>query len=255
GSIFQSIGKNKEALDANLKAADIDRRLLAEDPTNTHWKGELAIQTGNAGGTMLRLGDTKGALDKFKEALTLYESLMASDPNDVTTRRNAGVGYRNVGTAIGTDNRPAALENFNKALKVFAGLAEKDPGNGDFRRQWAFTYLALSRFQVKADELTGAVQSAQQGIKIDEALVASSPTNVSAWNTLALLYRQLGDSDAALGAKGGKNSWSVAKDAYQKALNVYQDMKSKGTLSPADAGKPDELAKEIAKCDAVISRE
>lgn len=58
--------------------------------------------------------------------------------------------------------------------------------NYDFRRQWAYTYLALSRFQVKANDLSAAVESAQQGIKIDEALVASSPTNVSARNTLAL---------------------------------------------------------------------
>ena len=29
-------------------------------------------------------------------------------------------------------------------------------------------------------------------------------------------------------------------------------MKSKGTLSGADASKPDDLAKEIAKCDAVL---
>jgi hypothetical protein len=30
-------------------------------------------------------------------------------------------------------------------------------------------------------------------------------------------------------------------------------MKSKGTLSGADATKPDELAKEIAKCDAALA--
>ena len=83
-------------------------------------------------------------------------------------------------------------------------------------------------------------------------LVASSPTNASARTTLALLYRQLGDSHAALGAKGSKQQWSAAKDAYQKALDIYQDMKSKGTLSGVDAAKPDELAKEIAKCDAAL---
>jgi len=35
-------------------------------------------------------------------------------------------------------------------------------------------------------------------------------------------------------------------------LDIYQDMKNKGTLSGADAGKPDELTKAIAKCDAVL---
>jgi hypothetical protein len=31
-------------------------------------------------------------------------------------------------------------------------------------------------------------------------------------------------------------------------------MKDKGTLSTADAGKPDELNKEIARCDAALVR-
>ena len=105
---------------------------------------------------------------------------------------------------------------------------------------------------MKADDVNSGVASARQGIKIDEELVASSPTNASARNTLALLYQQLGDSYAALGAKGGKQHWNAARDDYQKALDIYQEMKNKGTLSGADARKPDELAKEIAKCDAAL---
>ena len=46
------------------------------------------------------------------------------------------------------------------------------------------------------------------------------------------------------------NRRAEAADAYRKSLDIYQDMKNKGTLSGADAGKPDEIAKEIAKCDA-----
>src|SRR5262249_27734621 len=145
-------------------------------------------------------------------------------------------------------------KNFNKALEIFAGLVAKDSNNGDFRRQWAYTYLALSRSQVKWNDANAAIASAQQGIKIEEALVASAPTNVTARTTLALLDRQLGDSHAVLGAKGSKQEWGVAKDSYQKALDIYQDLRNKGTLIAADAGKPDELAKEIARCEAAIRK-
>ena len=253
GLLATANGNEKEALDFNLKAVAVDQRIVDLDPNNTSNKNELAIQTGNAGSSMMKLGDTAGALEKFRQALAIYESMIAADPNDASTRRNAGVGYRNVGVATGTDKRAEALKNFNKALEIFAGLVAKDASNGDFRRQWAYTYLALSRFQVKANDLNGAVESVQQGINIDEVLVASSPTNASARNTQALLYRQLGDSHAALGTKGNKQQWTAAKDAYQKALGIYQDMKSKGTLNGADASKPDELAKEIAKCDEALA--
>ncbi len=106
--------------------------------------------------------------------------------------------------------------------------------------------------------MSGAVDSAVQGIKIDEALVAAALTNASARNTLAQLDSQLGACHAALGAKNGTGKgsehWRAARDAYQKGLEIYQDMKSKGTLSASDAGKPDELAKEIAKCDDSLKK-
>jgi tetratricopeptide (TPR) repeat protein len=254
GLLAEANGDLKRNLEFNLKAIAVDQRLVDLEPNNTAFKSELAVQEGNAGSSMIKLGDTAGALEKFKQALAIYESMIAADPNDAATRRNAGVGYRNVGVAIGADNHAEALKNFNKALEIFAGLVAKDASNGDFRRQWAYTYLALSRFQVKASDLDNAVDNAQQGIKIDEVLVAVSPTNASARTTLAQLYRQLGDSHAALGAKGNKQQWSAAKDAYQKGLDIYQDMKSKGTLRGADANKPDELAKEIAKCDAALAK-
>lgn len=42
--------------------------------------------------------------------------------------------------------------------------------------------------------------------------------------------------------------------ADQKSLNIWQEMESKGTLTAADAGKPDEVAREIAKCDAGLKK-
>jgi non-specific serine/threonine protein kinase/serine/threonine-protein kinase len=247
-------GDVKGALQFSLKAAAVDQRLVEMEPDNATFKSELAVQTGNAGSYMLQLGDPKGALEKFKQALAIYESLIAADPNDAAIRRNAGVGYRNVGAATSPDNRADALQNFDQAVGIFAGLTAKDPNNADFRRQWAYTYLALSRFQAKANDLNAAIESAQEGIKIDEVLVASSPANVAGRMTLALLYRQMGDCLAAVPAKGNSQRWSTAKNAYEKSLEIYQGLKNQGTLAPADASKPDELAKEITKCEAALAK-
>ena len=46
--------------------------------------------------------------------------------------------------------------------------------------------------------------------------------------------------------------WRAAKAAYERSLGIYQEMKSKGTLSAADASKPDEIASEIARCNAAL---
>ncbi len=104
----------------------------------------------------------------------------------------------------------------------------------------------MSRDQLQAGQLDKAAESALQGAKIEEVLVASSPTNTNAQNTLALLYSQLGQSEKEL------KDWPAAKGAYQKSLAIYQDMKGKGTLAAPDATKPDELTREIARCEDAL---
>jgi tetratricopeptide (TPR) repeat protein len=208
---------------------------------------------------MLAMNDQTGSIGYFKQALAIYESMVSADPNDAAILREAGVGNRNLGAALGgTGDRVGALNNFHKALQVFTELVAKDPNNADFRRQWATTYLSLSRFHSQANDLSGAIDSALSGIKIDEPLVIASPTNALARNTLAQLISQLGAYHAALAAKAGASKqtehWLAAKDADQKSLEIYQEMKSKGTLGGADAGKPNDLAREIAKCDAVLAK-
>ncbi len=258
GAILAGAGRKQEALDSYKKSAVIAQGIVDRDPSSTFYRRQLAVELVNVGNTMQTMNDKTGALDNFRQALAIYESMVAADPNDADIRKNSAIGYRNVGLALGADNRAEALDNFHKALTILAELTAKDQNNSDFRQQWASSYLALSRFQSQAGDLNGAIDSALQGIKIDEVLVAASPTNASARNTLALLYTQLGASHAALGAKeatskGGEH-WRAARDAYQKSFDIYQDMKSKGTLKGADASKPDELAKEIAKCDAALRK-
>jgi len=253
GLLFQSEGRQQEALESYKKCVAIEEKVVKRDPSNTFYRREMAANLGNVATAMSATNDKAGAIEYRKRSLAVYESMAAADPNDAVILRDEAVSYVLVGIALGTSDSAGALTNFQKALQILAGLVAKDSKNQDFRNRWAYTYLSLSRFQSQADDLTGANESANQGIKIDEVLVAASPTNSTARNTLAQLYSQLGASQAALAEKGRQmEHWRAAKDAYQKSLDIYQDMKSKGTLSGADDAKPDEIAREIARCDAAL---
>jgi hypothetical protein len=51
----------------------------------------------------------------------------------------------------------------------------------------------------------------------------------------------------------GTNKVAVeAKQLFQQSLGIWTEMRDRGTLSKADAHKPDEIAAEIAKCDAAL---
>lgn len=252
--ILDASGKSEEALKHAEEAIATDRKLVAADPNNTLYRRELAIQLGNASTFQMKLENRPAALQNAKEALAIYESLVTADPNDISIRRNLAVGYRNLAAAIGPTDPQLAMSNYQKALDVFAELVAKDPTNADFRRQWALVYLAVSRFRFDTKDFEAAATSAAEGIKIDERLVADTPKNASARNTLAQLYAQLGKIDVARASTDAKtkDEWIAAKEAYQKALTLYEEMKAKGTLSGADRDKPDELTVEIAKCEAAL---
>jgi hypothetical protein len=50
------------------------------------------------------------------------------------------------------------------------------------------------------------------------------------------------------------DNWRAAKDSSQKSLDLWQDMKSKERLNGADASKPDEASREIAKSDTGLKK-
>jgi tetratricopeptide (TPR) repeat protein len=256
--LFLAIGDTQAQLEQNRKGLEIQRALLAAEPGNAHTRRELAVALGNTGSTLLTLKQKPAALPYFQEALTHYETLVAADPKDVSVRRQWAVANRNVAVAVGAEEPAEALRLFQKATAILAEIVEIDPQNNDFRRQWAFTYLATGRFHGEIEEFEQAVASLSEGLRIEEALVADSPSDVNAHTTLALLYNQLGLTHAKWAAKadlpkaGSNEHWTRAKEAYGKSLAVYQHLKDDGKLSAADAAKPDELAREIAKCDAAM---
>jgi len=247
-------GKLPEALEHMQKALVIEQGLVNADPGNTLFRSQVAIQFSATGRIRLQMGDKQGALEDFNRGLSIAESLLKADPNDASTRRLVAVSYRNIAEALASiGDLTAGLNNFQKAQQMFAELVAKDPINEDYQIKLASVYLAMSRVQSQAGDLNGALDSVNQGIKIDEVLVAASPTNSTARNTLAQLYSQLGASRAALAEKGRQmEHWRAAKAAYQKSLDLYQDMKAKGKLAPADASTPEEISREIARCNEAL---
>jgi eukaryotic-like serine/threonine-protein kinase len=250
-------GKLPEALGHAQKALAMFQKLSDTEPRNTLYRSQLVQQLSATGRIMLNLGDKRGAAELFERGLSICESLLQADPRDAYNRKSVALAHRNVAEALGgLGDNAGALSHFQKAQQIFAELVAEDPANADSQSKWAYVCLAMSQVQAQTGDLSSAVESDLQGIKIDEALLTTSPVNALARNTLAQLYDKLGGYDAQLAAKmtDGKQieEWHAAKVAYEKSLGLYQDMKNKGTLSAADASKPDELAKDIAKCDLAL---
>lgn len=254
-------GKLPEASEHAQKALALYQQLVKAEPGNTLYRNQLVNQLGATGRIMLNMGNSRGALELFEQGLAISESILNADPHDAYTRKSVALAYRNVSEAFAAMGDHAnALINFHKSEHMFAELVMKDPTNVDSQTKWSYVYLAMSKTQSESDDLNGALDSALRGIKIDEALLAKYPANALIRNTLAQLYEDLGSYHGKLAGKmvaspGRQNEeWRAAKEAYQKSLDLYDGMKTQKNLSAADAGKADELAREIVNCDAALAQ-
>ena len=46
--------------------------------------------------------------------------------------------------------------------------------------------------------------------------------------------------------------WATARDTFQRSLDIWVDLRNRGIITGVDAGKAEEIRREIAKCDAAL---
>ena len=251
------IGDNQGGLDYHRRALGLCQAELSADPANAQARDDLADIYHEIGNTMTRLGRPKDALDSFRKALDNYQAIADTDPADTNVRRQVYVTYRQMGNAmLLTGNVRGALENYRKALLGFHELSRADPSNAETRYDVALSYSMIGEALATTGDVSGALENYRQALPGFEILVAQSPTNAKTRRELAHTYYDLGmaQSKFASAPNQSEDRWRDARDWYQKSVGIYLDMKSKGTLSSADASKPEEISREIARCDDALKK-
>ncbi len=252
-------GNLAEALDNYQKALAIDQALAQENPADNYTQRELAVDYSNICNVTRNMGDLAGSLENGRQSLAIFEKMAAADPNDANIAEDLAIMHQNMGVTLTKMNDSAgATEHYRTSLRILDDLSAKNPTNTELQLRKGWGYYRLSDVQSLSGDVSHAEENAQQARNIFEQAVASNAKNTTAAKYLAVVYAQLGKCQALLASSRGApadkrtDHWQEARDFYQKSLDIYQDMKSKGTLSVADAGKPDEIAREIARCSAAL---
>lgn len=235
GKIYQAIALNEDvavnALDPNALqlATDAYNKVLTMEkessPTNLLTTNNLSGMWGN----YLNKGGVQYGEEKFAEALVSFENALVVKPNDSTTLLYAGVSAQQA-------------KDTDKTLKYYYQMVESDVASMDIYS----TLIFMERTETKDDQKALAVVRAakekfpneakfsQEEIslllimdKIDEAkqkletAISEDPSNIKNHLNLGLLYDNLGSVKKEEGnAEESKASYNLAKDSYQKALDI-----------------------------------
>jgi tetratricopeptide (TPR) repeat protein len=252
-------GDAKGALEINSKGLALRSALLAEDPTNADYRRLLAIGYQNDGDDRARLGDTAGALESFRKKLTLDEQSFRADPANAPTRGALGYSFERIGDLLAdSGDHTQALSYHHRALEMWEKISADAPPDVYVRARLIRARANIGQLHAKLGERSGALeQCATARSLLNEKVDPAANAALLVLNGEAYIY--LGQAYSALASfpkiapHEGREHWRTARNMYQQSLAIWNDLRSRGTLAGDDASKPEQAARELARCDAAIA--
>lgn len=154
----------------------------------------------------------------------------------------------------------AGTEIYLKGQRICEELSAADPKDVQARGDVASGYSDIGDMLLKQRKVTEALESYRKAVAIAEELRKIDSTDEDLHTFLAICYSSPGKTYAMLASDEKTPStsrikfWSEARMWFRRSLDVWLDMRQGGTLRRLDAGKPDEISREIARCDAALAK-
>jgi tetratricopeptide (TPR) repeat protein len=253
-------GNWAEALRNDLKSSSILESLVAAAPSDERLQRNLEGQYNQLSFDLNKNGDRVTALVYCGKAEAISEALVAAHPDNVGARFDLGASYAHMGGLLfASEEFGKSLETWRKALVIHQAAAEADPNDSRAQMSLAAALNRVGWLLVKTDSASD-VQYIRKGLEIREKLYAAEPANPRRKDVLANSYATLGEAEVMLASRlrlslaNRIRHWREARSWYKRALEIWTPLNAAGLLRADDAGEPDRITREIAKCDAALTK-
>jgi eukaryotic-like serine/threonine-protein kinase len=253
-NLLQKTGKFQEALSIEMELLKKDEEFLAKDPQNANAKRDLHIDYYKIAVLKSELKDLKGAIEDQTKAVKIAESLVSLNPMSSEATADLGVAYYHLAEFNEMGGKLSeALELYEKTLALEKKASETDPANAELISNIAEDYLTISNLYMKLGKSELAFVGYQKSLELANQLVATNPEEIDNQTSLADANEKLG-AFYAFEAKNKPDKWQIAKDNFQKSLDIWEKLKQMDKLQDDELSKIEELKTEISKCDTKIPK-
>jgi non-specific serine/threonine protein kinase/serine/threonine-protein kinase len=219
------------------------------------------------------LGDTKGALDSYRQGIEPAEQDLRADPTNGRAQYNVMVGYKNLGDVYyyQTKDMAEALKCFRRAEELLEALIQSDPKNVVNRQRLAETISYIASAELSTGKPVEARRDARRSLQIAKEVADLPDANHDqiynyAWLAVTTDPADLRDPKSALPyakravatggmhdelslhvlaqAYAGVGDYAQAVEAEQKALAQYAPLKP-GDPIPVQQKMMEDYLKEI----------
>jgi non-specific serine/threonine protein kinase/serine/threonine-protein kinase len=202
--------------------------LSREAEGETNLQRELALAYEKMGDVQGRadgpnVGDTAGALDSYRKAVSIRKAIQESAPDDLVALRDlASVTSRLSGALKVAGEYEAGLKLDRKVLELRDSIARREPNNREARRELAASYTTLGGSYFQVGRWQEVLDTRKQALAMYEALAHEAGADAEDWRGLALAYTRMAsilrhNKDLA----GAEREYNLARESARTGLSKF----------------------------------
>ena len=203
----------RAALDAYEHAVQLRRTIAGRNLALPRDHRDLALSLAKLGDGQFMASDTKQALESYRSAWTLAQSLARSSPQDASMRRALGaVDQSRCVVLLAAGDNAGALEACQEGISILSPLAEASPDEVEVQRLLATTeasYANALRMLRRPEDAAAQAKLALDSLRRLESL---APNNAE--------YRRLSSSAEAIlaGSLAASGQTAASLEAFRRSV-------------------------------------
>jgi non-specific serine/threonine protein kinase/serine/threonine-protein kinase len=219
-------------------------REAGDDPT---LQTELVIAYINLGDVQgnpfyPNIGDAAGALESYRKARAIAETLAQAAPADERARRRLWLTQIKMGDMQAfTGDTDSAKESFGRAQTNIEELAAVRPENVTLRQDLGSSYDRSGSIRLATGDARAALDSFRRALAIFEELSAKEPANDALRRNVASSYGKIGSAQLKIG---------VADESLNSYRKLVELNRARLARDPANAVTRDDLAGSLGALGA-----
>jgi tetratricopeptide (TPR) repeat protein len=238
---YLNLGDRKAAAGWLQKLVEDAERLAAADPNNIRARFELGEATA-ASAAVTRESNPARAEQLYRRSLALSASVLSVNPDDAETgywRSFNQVGFAWVLRKLG--KRSEALMELENAVERLQRLGQQNPDDVRVSEYLGLALHTAAAHRLEMGDHTGAERDLERSLGRLEPLYRANPRKLTRLRDLADCYQVFGDLHAS------RSEWKLARDWYQKSLELWERWKQVGASSVYDRQRRDFEARLVAQ--------
>lgn len=254
------LNKSPEAIQHFEAALAINEALLAQKLGHVT-EQSIKKQRKDLAESALEFQNLRVGAKYFPDLLAEIAAQISGVPTDIKLRVDAAklhVKYADLTRRAGQIK--VALDHYRQALATAQTATELGATTRSNIELISVCHYRIAECLMKLNDVEGAFKHLHRTAAIREALAADTAVGVAARLDPTFAYAHLIELHTSLALNTSTpraeqiKHWEAARDWYRKSLAIFLAVRESGLLPFKHAGKPEEMEKGLAKCDAELSK-